>query len=310
MTTPRPACSFASPTRTVPLHHHQNHNHPREHINASSSGSQNAHTRAGACPSTSSTLPSSSSSSGKAAPGTSRMASHPQIVTAMQMPGPSQQEISEKVRDAFEDLELSQLSPVRAGNARRSHERSRSRSRGRRSDRSGGATLDEKRALSERYGDTAFVHAAATQCSQSTQAAAPALASTPVRSSSLSTASFAVRPPFASQATDAAHLAPPPYSPHPSCPGVTPSAYPHDYSSYSSSVRRMLLVERLRPWLPFLLYGATSLGFVFAITFWKEELFGGLDDLARWLRAEGEKGYAVMFFMIFLTCIREYLASE
>lgn len=303
MTTPRPSYLLVSPTRTG-----SHHAFVRSHMDVSSSGSQNPHARAGA-----STIPPSSPTTptaGRPVPGSSKMACQVQVASASRPPGAPQQEISEKVRDAFEDLELGQLSPVRAEATDRSHERSRSGSRGRRTDRPpGDASLDEKRALSERYGDTAFGRAS-EQRRQPTQGAGPALARTPVRSSSLSTASFATRPPFTSQPTDAVHLAPPPYSPHPTVPIAPLPIYPHNYSSYSSSVRRMLLIERVRPWLPFILYGATSLGFVVAIAFWKEEVFGGLDDLARWLRAEGETGYAVMFFMIFLTCIRKRTSVE
>ena len=303
MATPRPSYLLASATKG------ESHQAIiRDHVDISSSGSQNAHTRAGACPN--SPISPSSPTVRVPVPGPSKIVTHPRFASASHPPGPPQQEISEKVRDAFEDLELGQLSPVRAEAPGRSHERSRSRSRGRKRDRSpGDASLNEKRALSERYGDATFVPSA-SQCNQAAQVAGPALTRTPVRSSSLSNASFAARPPFASQPTDAAHLAPPPYSPHPSCSVTRLPAYPHDYSSYSPSVRRMLLIERLRPWLPFILYAATSLGFVVAIAFWKEEVFGGLDDLARWLRAEGETGYAVMFFMIFLTCIREYFEDS
>jgi hypothetical protein len=40
-------------------------------------------------------------------------------------------------------------------------------------------------------------------------------------------------------------------------------------------VRRLLLQERLKPWIPALLYALTSLGFVVAITMWKAEVFQG-----------------------------------
>ena len=40
-------------------------------------------------------------------------------------------------------------------------------------------------------------------------------------------------------------------------------------------VRRLLLRERLKPWIPFFLYALTSLGFVVAITMWKVEVFQG-----------------------------------
>lgn len=48
-------------------------------------------------------------------------------------------------------------------------------------------------------------------------------------------------------------------------------------------------------------YGATSLGFVLAIAFWKTEVFDGLDHLSHWLRKDEHYGYAVLFCLIFLT---------
>ncbi|KAF9221876.1 hypothetical protein BS17DRAFT_784104 [Gyrodon lividus] len=56
-----------------------------------------------------------------------------------------------------------------------------------------------------------------------------------------------------------------------------------------------------KQWLPVLAYGATSLGFVFAIAFWKTEVFNGLDQLSHWLRNDEYFGYAVLFCLIFIT---------
>lgn len=86
--------------------------------------------------------------------------------------------------------------------------------------------------------------------------------------------------------------------------------HPHGLSSMPSAhanpPSKWLLRERLRPWIPYILYGASSLGFVLAITFWKDDVFRNLDELSHWLRDEGESGYLILGAMIFMTCIREY----
>jgi uncharacterized membrane protein YdjX (TVP38/TMEM64 family) len=51
------------------------------------------------------------------------------------------------------------------------------------------------------------------------------------------------------------------------------------------------------------MYAITSLAFVVAIAFYKAELFSFLDELAQWLRADEDYGYAVLFFLIFVTTI-------
>ncbi len=76
-------------------------------------------------------------------------------------------------------------------------------------------------------------------------------------------------------------------------------------SPHSSPPSKLLLRERLRPWIPYILYGATSLGFVLAITFWKDDVFRNLDDLSHSLRDQGDTGYLLLGAMIFVTCIRE-----
>ncbi|KAH7887926.1 hypothetical protein F5I97DRAFT_926768 [Phlebopus sp. FC_14] len=81
------------------------------------------------------------------------------------------------------------------------------------------------------------------------------------------------------------------------------SSLPGPSSARSRYVRpRGLLIWNLfKQWLPVLAYAATSLGFVLAIAFWKNEVLDGLDQLARWLRSDEYFGYAVLFGLIFIT---------
>ncbi len=65
------------------------------------------------------------------------------------------------------------------------------------------------------------------------------------------------------------------------------------------------LSPRARVWLSFGAWGATSIGFILAIAFWKKEVFTGLDNLSHWLATGGFRGYAIIFFLIFVTTIRE-----
>ncbi|TDL29275.1 hypothetical protein BD410DRAFT_710718 [Rickenella mellea] len=75
----------------------------------------------------------------------------------------------------------------------------------------------------------------------------------------------------------------------------------HPLSTPTRSFRRTVLCQRLKPWLPFILYAMTSLGFVLAISLWKTEVFQALDELSHWLRAEEYTGYGILFFLIFVT---------
>jgi hypothetical protein len=79
----------------------------------------------------------------------------------------------------------------------------------------------------------------------------------------------------------------------------------------------------LKPWLPLIMYGITSLAFLIAFSLWRVEVFArecaeahrytlylhpihpGLDELAHRLRADESYGHAVLFALIFLTTIRE-----
>ncbi|KAF7301416.1 hypothetical protein MIND_00706900 [Mycena indigotica] len=70
----------------------------------------------------------------------------------------------------------------------------------------------------------------------------------------------------------------------------------------SSTVTRSRRIrDRLRPWLPIILYVLSSLIFVVAIAFYKTEVFTFLDNLSVWLRADEYFGYAVLFALIFIT---------
>jgi len=86
----------------------------------------------------------------------------------------------------------------------------------------------------------------------------------------------------------------------------------HSFFPSSSSSGRSQPLRYVRPrglriwnlfkqWLPLLAYGATSLGFVLAIAFWKTEVFDGLDQLSHWLRNDEYFGYTVLFCLIFVT---------
>ena len=79
-----------------------------------------------------------------------------------------------------------------------------------------------------------------------------------------------------------------------------PSRY--HQSSTSSRSRSPRLFAVLKPWLPMILYGLTTVAFIVAIAFYKTELFSFLDELSLWLRTD-EYGHAILFFMIFLTTI-------
>ncbi|EJF62954.1 hypothetical protein DICSQDRAFT_83731 [Dichomitus squalens LYAD-421 SS1] len=104
----------------------------------------------------------------------------------------------------------------------------------------------------------------------------------------------------------------PPFSPAP-CPIASSWASPYGSSlsaSYHPSVspsyarpRSLRIVNLLKPWIPIIVYIMTTLGFLVAVSFWKVEVFQGLDELSRWLKSDAYLGYAVIFTLIFLTTI-------
>ncbi|PVF98058.1 hypothetical protein CPB86DRAFT_815069 [Serendipita vermifera] len=63
------------------------------------------------------------------------------------------------------------------------------------------------------------------------------------------------------------------------------------------------LPPKVRLWLSFGAWIATSLGFIIAIAFYKTEVFTALDNLSLWLVNEGYNGYAYMFGLIVLTTV-------
>lgn len=63
------------------------------------------------------------------------------------------------------------------------------------------------------------------------------------------------------------------------------------------------LPPRVRIWLSFGAWVATSAGFLIAVACWKTEVFTALDNLSLWLVAEGYTGYAYMFSLIVLTTV-------
>ncbi|KAN0097743.1 hypothetical protein V8E55_002189 [Tylopilus felleus] len=85
-----------------------------------------------------------------------------------------------------------------------------------------------------------------------------------------------------------------------------PARLPPRSSSCSRSHRyvrpRGLRIWNLfKKWSPVLAYAATSLGFLVAIAFWKNQVFDGLDQLSHWLRNDEYFGFAVLFCLIFIT---------
>ncbi|KAK0242462.1 hypothetical protein EDD85DRAFT_760957 [Armillaria nabsnona] len=76
----------------------------------------------------------------------------------------------------------------------------------------------------------------------------------------------------------------------------------HHSNNYTRP-RGLRIANLLKPWVPIILYGITSLAFVFAIALYKTEVFSALDELSRWLQADEHYGHAVLFLLIFLTTI-------
>ncbi|KII95356.1 hypothetical protein PLICRDRAFT_34203 [Plicaturopsis crispa FD-325 SS-3] len=83
-----------------------------------------------------------------------------------------------------------------------------------------------------------------------------------------------------------------------------PTLGPHQFYRPTQTYTRprgLRIANLIKPWIPLIMYGMTSLAFLVAIAFWKEEVFARLDELAVWLRLDEQFGYAVMFLLIFLT---------
>ncbi|KAJ7179286.1 hypothetical protein C8R46DRAFT_1073240 [Mycena filopes] len=96
-----------------------------------------------------------------------------------------------------------------------------------------------------------------------------------------------------------------PASPLRSAHPIAPSSpAPHHHTRPAapySRPRGLRIANLLRPWLPLIMYALSSLIFVVAIAFFKNQVFSFLDDLSVWLRTDEQFGYAVLFVLIFLT---------
>ncbi|KAH9951788.1 hypothetical protein B0H21DRAFT_717561 [Amylocystis lapponica] len=86
----------------------------------------------------------------------------------------------------------------------------------------------------------------------------------------------------------------------PDTPSIAISSWTAPSPAYTLP-RGIRVAYLLRPWIPLILYAMTSLGFIAAISFWKVEVFQGLDALSHWLQSDVYLGYAVIFSLIFIT---------
>ncbi|QRW05661.1 Golgi apparatus membrane protein TVP38 [Ceratobasidium sp. AG-Ba] len=59
--------------------------------------------------------------------------------------------------------------------------------------------------------------------------------------------------------------------------------------------------DSLKPWIPMMIWALSSLAFLIAITYYKSEVFTGLDELSQWLQSQGYQGQFILFFLIFVT---------
>ncbi|KAI0637831.1 hypothetical protein C8Q77DRAFT_1049132 [Trametes polyzona] len=93
-----------------------------------------------------------------------------------------------------------------------------------------------------------------------------------------------------------------PFSPAP-CPIASSWASSASVSTASpyTRPRSLRIANLLKPWIPIILYVMTTLGFLAAVSFWKVEVFQGLDKLSHWLQSDTYRGYAVIFALIFVT---------
>ncbi|KAF8761226.1 SNARE associated Golgi protein [Rhizoctonia solani] len=59
--------------------------------------------------------------------------------------------------------------------------------------------------------------------------------------------------------------------------------------------------DSLKPWIPMMIWALSSIAFLVAITYYKTEVFTGLDELSQWLQVQGYQGQLILFFLIFVT---------
>lgn len=59
--------------------------------------------------------------------------------------------------------------------------------------------------------------------------------------------------------------------------------------------------DSLKPWIPMIIWALSSVAFLVAITYYKTEVFTGLDELSQWLQSQGYQGQFILFVLIFIT---------
>ncbi|KAG8875194.1 hypothetical protein FRB97_005331 [Tulasnella sp. 331] len=91
------------------------------------------------------------------------------------------------------------------------------------------------------------------------------------------------------------------YHCHPPTPSVSFSAHRQIPPVEVTTCCGIAVSPRTKAWVPFASWVATSLAFVVAIGFWREEVFQGLETLSEWIKTEGNEGQAILFFLIFVT---------
>ncbi|KAF8322018.1 hypothetical protein DL93DRAFT_2028532, partial [Clavulina sp. PMI_390] len=57
----------------------------------------------------------------------------------------------------------------------------------------------------------------------------------------------------------------------------------------------------VKPWLPMCTWFATTIGLIIAVAFWRKQVFTGLDDLSKYMKAEQFYGQAILFTLILIT---------
>ncbi|KAG9025840.1 hypothetical protein FRB95_009692 [Tulasnella sp. JGI-2019a] len=91
------------------------------------------------------------------------------------------------------------------------------------------------------------------------------------------------------------------YHSHPPPPTISFSAHRQIPPVEVTTCCGISVSRRVKTWIPFASWVATSLAFVVAIGFWRAEVFQGLEALSEWIKEEGNEGQAILFFLIFVT---------
>ncbi|KZT38976.1 hypothetical protein SISSUDRAFT_1046302 [Sistotremastrum suecicum HHB10207 ss-3] len=158
-------------------------------------------------------------------------------------------------------------------------------------------SLSEKRAYPHSHHQTPAKSTISTLESPPNRAISPNRTTLPASRLSLDASRPPVRVALPPRLSASSPLYHPPRPPHPS------RFHSHDVEPPNGILQELgdCIPERLRAWIPFLLWVLTTVGFLLAVTVWRTEVFQGLDDLAHTLRDRGAFGYSVLFLCIFLT---------